>query len=265
MKTKTSRVSEEKIKMVSELSNLINNKSTILLVSIKDISASQYQEIVKKLRGKAVVKVPKKNIIFKAIDLSKNELVKKIKDYINKDYAILFSDIDPFELALELVNKKSFVKARAGQFAPTDIVIPAGPTDLMSGPIISEFGALGIKILIEKGKITIKEPKTILKKGEKISNSAVDIMNKLDIKPFSVGFVPLVAYNKKENKIYTNIEIDQEKTIKELKEAFYKSLSFAVSISYFCSDTIRFLIQKAVIHKKILEKFINKNEEDLKN
>ena len=68
MTKKIAHVSKRKIKTVSELAELIKNKRTILIASIKNIRASQYQEIAKKLRGRAIVKVPKKNMIFKALD-----------------------------------------------------------------------------------------------------------------------------------------------------------------------------------------------------
>ncbi|MFH1311266.1 MAG: 50S ribosomal protein L10 [Nanoarchaeota archaeon] len=259
-KEKTRHVSEGKVRTVSELTELIKNKKTILLASIKDIPASQYQELVKKLRGRAVVKVPKKNIIFRALDSSGNEKIKKLKEKINENYAVLFSDIDSFELAAELVGKKILTKAKTGQEAPEDIEVHAGPTDLIPGPAISELGALGIQIQIEKGKIHIKENKVIVKKGEKISQSASDVMNKLDIKPFSIGFIPIAIFDTKEGKIYVDIKIDREETIKEIKNLFAKALPFAVNIGYVTSDTIKLLINKAGVYEKVLEGFINKNE-----
>lgn len=256
MKSKTTHVSEKKKTLVSELVDLIRKKKTILVVSIKNIPSSQYQEIAKKLRGEAVVKVPKKSVIFRAFDNSGIEEIKKLKNIIKDSTAILFSDADSFELASELVSKKSPAKARPGQEAPSDIEIPEGPTDLVPGPSISELGSLGIKIQIEKGKIMIKEPKVIVKQGEKISQAAAEMMNKLGIKPFSVGFIPIAAFDSIEKKVYVGISTDKEGTIKELKDSFSKSLAFAVNISYISYDTIKFLIQKAGRHEMALVKFI---------
>jgi large subunit ribosomal protein L10 len=250
---KSTHVSEEKKKIVRELSDLIKNKRTILIASIKDIPGSQFQEIVKKLRGKVIVKVPKKNLIFRAIDDSGQEAEKKLKEQITESVAILFSDLDSFDLAAELINNKSPTKAKAGQEAPTDIEIPAGPTDLVPGPAISELGALGIQIKIEKGKITIKEPKIIAKEGEKISAGAAELMNKLNIRPFSIGFIPLSAFDTKEGKLYSEIKIDREETLNELKAAFGKALPFAVEIGYPAKDTISFLLGKAGRHGKVIE------------
>jgi len=258
----TAHVSESKKKIVADLTNLIKNKKTILIASIKNIPGSQFQQISKKLRGKAIVKVPKKNLIFRALDDSSNDVVKKLKDEIVGSVAILFSDIDAFELSTELMQNKSPVKAKLGQEATEDIVIQAGPTDLMPGPAISELGALGIQIQIDKGKITIREAKTITKKGEKISENAANVMNKLDIKPFSVGFTPLVAFDSLTNKLYTEISIDKEATIEELKTSFGKALSFSVEIGYVCKDTIGFLIGKAGRNLKVLEKFVGEEKKE---
>ena len=259
--TEKAHVSELKKRTVNELNDLLKGSKTVLIASIKDIPASQFQEIGKRLRGKATIKVPKKNLIFRALDSTDNEEAKKLKNQILDNVAILFSDLDSFELASELIENKRPAKAKPGQEAPEDIEIPAGPTDLVPGPAISELGALGIKIQIEGGKISIKEPKIIAKKGEKISPGAADIMSKLDIKPFTIGFVPLAAFDSKEGKLYLNIKIDREETLQKLKQAFSKALPFAIEIEYICKDTIGFLLQKAERNAKALEKFEAGKEE----
>jgi large subunit ribosomal protein L10 len=245
---KTAHVSDKKKKSVSELAKLLQEKKTFLIASIKNIPGSQFQEIVKKLRGKAVVKVPKKNLILKALDSSKDEEIKKVKDKIGSDFALLFSDIDCFELAIDLIKKKSPSKAKVGQIAPEDIEIPAGPTDLVPGPAISELGALGIQIQIEGGKITIKAPKIIAKKGEKISQGAADMMSKLDIKPFSIGFIPVAGFDNTTKSFYPEINLNPDKTLEDFKEAYGRALPFAVNIGYTTPETITFLIGKAGRH-----------------
>jgi len=251
------------VKTVEDLKNLIETKKTILIASIKNLPASQFQEISKKLRGKAIVKVPKKNLILRALDSSSKEAIKDLKEKLEDSIAILFSDLDSFELAGELSSNKSPAKAKAGQEAPEDIEVSAGPTDLVPGPAISELGALGIQIQIEKGKITIKEPRVIAKEGEKISSGAADVMNKLDIKPFSVGFIPLCAFDNEEGKFYAELKIDKEATLEELKTFYSKALSFAVEIGYSNENTIKFLIGKAGLHEKVLKKLKPAEEEKL--
>ncbi|MDO8467734.1 MAG: 50S ribosomal protein L10 [Nanoarchaeota archaeon] len=254
------QIPEVKIKTVENLKNLIKKDKTILIASIKNLPASQYQEISKKLRGKAVVKVPKKNLLLRAIEESKDKEVKKLESKIEDSVAILFSDMDAFELASELLQNKIAAKAKPGQEAPEDIEVQEGPTELVPGPAVSELGNLGIEIKIEKGKISIAKNKIIVKKGQKISAAAADVMAKLDIKPFSIGFIPLAAYDKISGKIYTSMNIDKEGTITKLKNAYSRALPFAVNIGYANKQTIPFLLAKALMHAKALEKNIHTPE-----
>jgi large subunit ribosomal protein L10 len=263
IKKTVEHIPEVKKKTIKELSDLIKSKKTILLASIKNLPASQFQEIGKKLRKVAVVKVPKKNMLFRAIDSFKEKELEKLKDEVKDSIAILFSDLDSYDLAAELIRNKSPAKAKPGQIAPFDIEIPEGPTELMPGPAISELGALGIQIQIEGGKITIKKAKIIAKQGDKISSNASDMMSKLDIKPFSIGFIPLVAYDTKEKKLYVDIKIDREGTLNELKTAYGKALPFGAGIGYITEETVRLMIGKASMEEKRLIRVISGEPEDI--
>ncbi len=258
IKEKKAHVSSNKTETLSELVKLAKNSRTILLASIKSVPLSQYQEIAKKLRGKAVVKVPRKSLVIRTLDSVGHETAERFKTKIENSTALFFSDLDAFDLASELANRRSPAKAKAGQEAPADIEVPAGPTELTPGPAISELGALGIQIQIDKGKIAIKEAKVIAKKGEKISQGAADIMSKLGIKPFTIGFIPLAAVDVKEKKVYLEIRIDTEGTIKEMVSAYAKALPFAVNLGYTSSDTISFVLQKAVRQGMAMETIVSK-------
>src|SRR3989344_6252673 len=104
MKSKTTHVSELKKKTLKEIVDLIKSKRTILISSVKNLPASQFQEISKKLRGTAVVKVLKKNLILRAIDESKNEDLKEIKIFVSDSTAVLFSDLGAYDLAADLIQ-----------------------------------------------------------------------------------------------------------------------------------------------------------------
>lgn len=256
-------VPEIKKRAVSELGKLMNGSKTILIASIKNIPGNQFQEIVKGMRGKAEVKVPKKSLIFRAIDSSKNDGVKKLREKIDTSFAILFSDLDSFELAGELIRSKTPAKAKAGQVAPEDIEIQAGPTELVPGPAISELGAVGLQVQVEGGKLSIKANKVIVEKGKVISQKAADIMSKLDIKPFSIGFIPLCAYDVAENKFYEEINIDTEGVLNNLKFAHGKALPFAVGIGYTSEDTIKYLLMKAGAYAKKINRIMTGEPEEV--
>lgn len=256
-------IPKKKIQAVKELVDLIDNKRTVLIADISNIPGSQFQQISKKLRGKAIVKVPKKNLLFRALDDSKKDVAKGLKDHFKGATALLFSDLDSYELAGELLKIKSPSKAKPGQIAPVDLEVPAGPTELVPGPAISELGALGIQIMIQGGKIEIKEPKVVTEEGQEISQGAADILSKLNIMPFSIGFNPVSAYDTEDNTIYVEIKIDSEEAKASLSEGAARALAFAVSIGVFNSETVKIMLGKAAAHERKLIRVINGEPEEV--
>ncbi|MBU3912850.1 MAG: 50S ribosomal protein L10 [Nanoarchaeota archaeon] len=250
------KVPESKLRAVDEIESLIKKNKTFMVCSIKGLPGKQFQEIKKKIRDRVKIKVVKKNIVLRAIEKSGIE-IKKMEEHIKEDSALLFSNVDAFELSAILSENKTPVGAKTGQIAPSDIEIEPGPTELVPGPVISELGALGLKIAIENGKISIKEKKIIVRTGNAINDAAAGLMSKLDIKPFSVSFEPIAAYDATEHRVYTGIKIDKEESLEELKEAFSRALAFAVKMAYPCSQTISYLLGKAASHEKAILAKIN--------
>lgn len=250
-------VSKEKVENVKKLVDLIDKNNTIMFASIKSLPSRQFQKIKKGLSKEVTTLVVKKNLLIRAIDGSSKNNIKELKQYVKEDIAVLFSNVDAFELSGRLADSRSPVKAKVGQIAEMEIIIEPGPTELVAGPVVSELGSLGIKIEIKAGKIEIKEPKSIVKKGQAISENATNIMSKLNILPFSVGFIPVAAYDSKSSSVFNDLVIDKPETLKLLKEYYSKALSFAVSISYVSKETLGFLLAKASSHEKALELLIN--------
>jgi len=265
IKMAKTNASKEKVKMVTQLAELFDSKNTIMVVSIKGLPSQQFQKIKKQLSKEAVVKVLKKRLVNLAIEKSKKAGIKELEKYVKEDCALIISDVDPFELSGRLNKSKSPVKAKAGQEAPIDVSVEAGPTELPAGPAVSELGSLGIMVQIKAGKIEIAEPKVIVKAGDKISEGAAGIMSKLNILPFFVGFMPMAAYDSKSENVFKDVKIDIEGTIEELQYSASKALAFAVSLSYVNKETINFLLAKALINEKAIENLMSNSKEESEN
>jgi len=255
-KTKQVHVSEEKKELVKELAALIESKNTILLASIKGLPAAQFQKIKKSLSADVDIKVPKKRMLKMAIDSSKKSDIKELDKHLKEDIAVLISDMDAFELSERLGQSKSPVKAKTGQEASEDIEIEAGVTDLPAGPAVSELGSLGLQVKVTDGKIEIMKTKVVVEKGKTISEVAAGVMSKLDILPFTVGFVPDIAYDSATGKIFGNLIIDKEATLSELQTLFGKARSFAMNIGLVNKETLGLLLGKAAAHEGALSKLV---------
>ncbi|MEM3074489.1 MAG: 50S ribosomal protein L10 [Candidatus Pacearchaeota archaeon] len=254
------KIPDYKLKQVKELAELISSKNSVLIASIKGLPAKNFQKIKKSLNDKSIIKILKKRTFFRVLDASNNNEIKKIKEYFNEDSSILISDLDVFELASIINKNKSPIKAKAGQISNQDIEIKAGVTEIPAGPAVSEFGNLGLQVKVTSGKIEIMKSKTIVKKGELISENVASVLGKLDINPFSVGFIPLVGFDVKSGKIYTTLTIDKEELLNEIRENYIKAQNLAVNINYISKDTIPFLLRKAANHKEVLEKFLKNSQ-----
>ena len=244
----------QKAKQVKDLAEHIKNSKTLMIVSIKSLPSKQFQDIKKSIRNHASVRVAKKNILMRAIKSVDSPSILQLENQITSDCAFVLSDIEGFELAEILSNKKTPVFAKAGQIAPEDIEVKAGPTGLPAGPAISELGALGIQISVEDGKISVRVPKIIVNKGQQINENAAAVLQKLNIQPFTVGLEPLVIYDAQSEKIYTNIKINSEEAREKLIYSANKALGFAQKIVYYCRETVGYFLAKANAEAKAISK-----------
>jgi large subunit ribosomal protein L10 len=259
------KVSPQKLKELKELIGLIEKHKTVAISSIENLPSRQLQKIRHTLRGKIAIKTVKKSMALRALESAKKENIKKLSSAVEKNSAILLSDADPFEIAGILSENKFPIKAKPGQLANEDIIIEAGPTDLMPGPAISELSAVGLKTGVEGGKIAIKETKAIVRAGQPISKNVADVLMKLDIQPFSIGLSIKAAYDSNDKKIYSNINIDKEGFKSQLLSAFVSARQFAINIGFACKETIADIIIRAQREALCLEKLTSHSSTEEKN
>lgn len=253
----THHVNDFKKQKVHELSDDMKSK-TVMVLSIKGLPSAQFQDLKKKLRNTAKIKVAKKSLIDFALDHCGIKELHKLVPFVEDSAALLFSNQDAFEISAILSENKSPAKAKSGDLAPVDIEIKAGPTELLPGPDISALSGVGLAPKVENGKISIMQDKVLVKEGKPISANVASILGKLDIAPFEVGITPIAAYMN--SKIYTNIKIDKKKTLDTLLEMFSHVLPFAVEVGYVTNETLDFILSKAALHKNALSVLIKEDE-----
>lgn len=248
------KVSNVKLKALKELVGMIEKHNTICVSSIENLPSKQLQKIRHMLRKDIVMKIVKKNMAIMAFEEAKKENIKELAKAVEKNSVILFSNTDPFEIASMLNENRFPIKAKPGQIANEDIIIEAGPTDLMPGPAISELSSVGLKTGVEGGKISIKETKAVVKAGQPIKKNVADVLMKLDIQPFKIGLEIKMAYDSKDKKTYSNIIIDKEGFKNQLIGSYVSAKQFAIGIGYACRETITSILARAQREALALEK-----------
>ncbi len=248
-------VSEYKKKEIEQLKDLIRKHNVIGVLNLQNLPASQFLKIKHKLKDKVSIKVTKKRLIKIALSQLEKEKkeISKIGDMIKGSPALLFTNEDEFKLQKNLNKNKSSAFAKPGQIANKDITINAGPTQFTPGPMIGEFGQLGIKTQVLEGKIHIKEDKLIVREGEEINSKVASILSKLGIAPMEIGFNLILTYKNGEILTKDILDINEEEFLNNLKLAFHESINLAVNISYPVKETIEILVKKAYLEASALE------------
>ncbi|MEI7719345.1 MAG: 50S ribosomal protein L10 [archaeon] len=246
-------VSDAKKTTVKQLVELMKY-STVMVVSIKGLPSRQFQDIKKKLRVNAKIKVAKSNLVKLAMEKAGIPALKDLEKYVDADCALLFSNEDAFIIAGTLNESKSATKAKAGQIPEEDIYAEAGGTDLIPGPDISALSAVGLKVKVEGGKLAIQARALLCKKGEPISSERAAVLAKLNIIPFKIGIEPVAAYMN--GKVYSGIKVNKEETLGTLKKMYAKAIAFAVSLPFVTKESLPFILGKAASHEAALKSLI---------
>jgi len=237
-------VAEYKKRIVKELVKLLESYHTIGVVDLTYLPASQLRQIRDILRGKVLIRVAKKRLIKLALDAlsRKKKGIDKLEDHLQGICALVFSNENPFVLYKLIQKNKSKAPAKAGQIAPNDIIIKAGPTPFTPGPIIGELGALGIKTKVEGGKINIVGDKVVVKEGEEISEKVAEILKRLGIEPMEIGLNIIAVYE--DGLIYGKdvLAVDEEKLMSDLVESFYRAKTVAKEIGYFVKEIVEEMV-----------------------
>lgn len=244
MAKQEAHVAEYKKRIVKELVKLLESYPTIGVADLTYLPAAQLRQIRNILRGKVLIRVAKKRLIKLALDAlsRKKKGIDKLEDHLQGICALVFSKENPFVLYKLIQKNKSKAPAKAGQIAPNDIMIKAGPTPFTPGPIIGELGALGIKTKVEGGKINIVEDKVVVKEGEEISEKVAEILKRLGIEPMEIGLNVLAVYE--DGLIYGKdvLAVDEEKLMSDLIESFYRAKTLAKEIGYFVKEIVEEMI-----------------------
>jgi len=184
------RRANRKKRFTAKLAALLGEYSNIMLVNVDNVGSNQMQNIRMTLRNKAVLLMGKNTMMRKIIrdNLKTNPKLEALLPYVVGNVGFVFTNGDMNEIRNTIQENKVPAAAKAGGTAPEDVVVPAGPTGMDPGQT-AFFQVLQIPTKIAKGTIEITSNVNLIKKGDKVSASAVALLAKLDIKPFFYGII----------------------------------------------------------------------------
>jgi len=179
----------------TKLNAALDEYKNILIIGVDFVGSKQMQQVRIALRGKGIVLMGKNTLIRKVFRerMEKNPSLEGLMPYIFGNIGFVFTNGDLNALRSLVTANKVPAGAKSGVIAPIDVVIPPGPTGLDPGQT-SFFQTLNIGTKIVKGSIEMTVASKVCTKGEKITASAVALLNKLNIRPFEYGITVETVY-----------------------------------------------------------------------
>ena len=236
-----------KRKQIADFIALIKEYPIVGVVNMQGLPTPQLQTMRSKLRNSVVLQMAKGRLL--KIALSETESSKKgiseLSSHIRGMPALLFTKDNPFSLFKILKQNKSSAPAKAGQIAPNNIVVPAGPTSFAPGPIIGELGAFKIKTKVEAGKLVIQEDTVVAKEGDVISANLAGILTRLGIEPMEVGLDLIAVFDN--GIIYTKsvLDVDEDKIRTDAELFAVEAFNLAMNAGILVKETVEPLLGKA--------------------
>jgi large subunit ribosomal protein L10 len=244
------QVSEEKLGIVDDTVKLLDEYHLIGAAGLTKVGSGMLQDMRKQLREQVKIIGIKNTLLRIAMEKAGLEDTKKFMSSVKGQNIYIFSNGNPFELAMTLHRNKVRVFAKEGDIAIEDIVISSGNTGLSPGPIISKFGGLGIRTRIESGNIWVVQDTEVAKPGDTISADLADLLTRLGIRASEMGLEIKAIY---ENGIVIPREdliLDIDEYSQQFKKAYNNAYQLALKVTYFSPVTIVPLLLMAARNTK---------------
>lgn len=269
---------QKKIESVKKLISLINEYSLIGIIKLESLPSKQLQSLRQELKDKLRIIITKKNNVLRALkEVEKTKKnISKLMDYYKGACGLIFSNDDAFKISLLLAKKVTSAPAKAGQEAPIDIVVQAGPTPFTPGPIISELASVGIKTKAEQGKLIVINDITVAKAGEAIRPELASVLLRMGFQPMSIGLNLRVVYQ--DGKVFaaSDLKVDVNEIIGKLGQAYSRARNLAFDREIFVPEIMSDLLVKAqmdainlalnanILNKKTIDYLLSKAESEAK-
>ena len=242
------QVLDEKSSEVEAIKGILKEHKSIGIASLKKVRASQLQEIKKSMAGKVYLRVLKNTLMKLAIEEMNQADLKKLEVYLDGSNVYLFTDLNPFKLALLLERGKVKTTAKSGDIAAMDVVVPAGNTGQPPGPIISQLNSVGLPTRIESGSVWVSKDTLVVRRGEEIHEQLAGVLSKLGIKAVELGISMRAVFDDGLMITGDQLKIDVAATRRSVEQSNQEAFALAMGISYPSKDTIKPLLQNA--HQK---------------
>lgn len=224
-----------KIQEVKNLKAVMEGKETLGIVDISRLPTPQLQQIRKKLKGKAELRVAKNVHMIRALKESGYEELVKL---IEGQSGLITANTNPFDLWALMKESMTKGPAKGGELAEDDIVVHQGPTSLKPGPVMGELQSKGVPCKVDKGQIVIQKDTALVKKGNAIDREVASLLKKLEINPITIGLRLRGALFDGTLIGSEHLDVDFGMVAEDVARCHKRAISLAVEMFYVTPETV---------------------------
>lgn len=203
------------------------------IVNVDNVGSNQMHQIRQALRGKGIVLMGKNTMVRRAIRgvLAENPQYERLLPLVKGNIGFVFTSGDLKEVRDIITSNKVAAPAKAGAFAPLDVMVPAGNTGMEPGKT-SFFQALGIPTKIQRGTIEIVSDIKIVTAGSRVGASEATLLNLLKISPFTYGMTVQMIYDNGNIFAPSVLDIDEKTLIDNFLSGIKTIAAISLATNY---------------------------------
>lgn len=215
----------QKVEYVKKLQKEVASYKTAAVMPIDGVPDRLLQKVRNELKPDSHLIITRKTLLVRALG---EEKLAHLEKSMGKNFALVLSNREPFELYKTINSNKLRLGAKPNQVAMSDITVEPGDTSIAPGQTVTELKNAGIDVQIQKGKVVIAKRKVLVEKGKKISGAVANALKILEIKPFEVA--PRLSVALSGNLLFSEValRIDRDFVVGEMLKNFAEA--YAVSL-----------------------------------
>ena len=226
---------ERKAEYFDKMKEMLSTYTKCFVVEVDNVGSNQLQKTRIGLRGKGEILMGKNTMMRKILKefLEENPGAPQeaLIDVLHGNVGFVWTNGDLGEVRSILEENVRPAPARVGSMAPSNVIIPKGPTGCDPGQT-AFFQTLQIATKITRGQIEIVNDIVLITEGDKVTASQAALLQKLDISPFTYGL--------KLNSVYDNgslfdakvLDITDDVLAAKFGEALKALASLSLAIGY---------------------------------
>ena len=241
----SSHIPSEKTETVQETVELLKEYDIIAAADLNKVTSAMLQDMRKQLRGRLRFKVLKNTLMKISMEQAGKEGHDAFMEQVAGPNVFMFTNGNPFKVAMELDANRVRVFAKAGDLALNDVVFSAGNTGLSPGPLIGKFGVLGVRTRIEGGNIWVVHDTTVCRVGEPINEDLVDLLQRMGVRASEMGLRVKTVYERGDIIPGDALILDLDDYRSRLEQAIGGAFKVAGEAAYYTPATVPTILAKA--------------------